>query len=178
MCFLGQLMYSQSLTVLDLRNTLPNLKSLILLLSYDPSHACVCSLSEEGAPADERSRSDFSNSTFAGSPLTVTSSPSLTLSSPSETSTSPSSSDALASTSDESSDSDDEPRTVKAQSVRSTSPASTLKGGESVNGDCANGDGAEKAVGSAVVQDEAGKAKGKGKMGSLRGAWRVGAVGL
>ncbi|GAA5894090.1 hypothetical protein JCM6882_007981 [Rhodosporidiobolus microsporus] len=34
-----QLMYSQSLTVLDLRNTLPNLKTLVLSLSYDPSHA-------------------------------------------------------------------------------------------------------------------------------------------
>ncbi|KAJ8293172.1 5'-AMP-activated protein kinase subunit gamma [Rhodotorula toruloides] len=34
-----QLMYSQRLIVLDLRNTLPNLKSLILSLSYDPSHA-------------------------------------------------------------------------------------------------------------------------------------------
>ncbi|GAA5842120.1 hypothetical protein JCM9279_002792 [Rhodotorula babjevae] len=34
-----QLMYSQGLTVLDLRNTLPNLKTLILSLSYDPSHA-------------------------------------------------------------------------------------------------------------------------------------------
>ncbi|BGP02229.1 hypothetical protein RTG_02412 [Rhodotorula toruloides ATCC 204091] len=34
-----QLMYSQHLIVLDLRNTLPNLKSLILSLSYDPSHA-------------------------------------------------------------------------------------------------------------------------------------------
>ncbi|GAA5917328.1 hypothetical protein JCM5296_000947 [Sporobolomyces johnsonii] len=34
-----QLMYSQGLTVLDLRNTLPNLKSLILSLSYDPSHS-------------------------------------------------------------------------------------------------------------------------------------------
>lgn len=32
-------MYSQGLTVIDLRNTLPNLKSLILSLSYDPSHA-------------------------------------------------------------------------------------------------------------------------------------------
>ncbi|BGP42347.1 hypothetical protein JCM10449v2_006352 [Rhodotorula kratochvilovae] len=34
-----QLMYSQGLTVLDLRNTLPNLKTLVLSLSYDPSHA-------------------------------------------------------------------------------------------------------------------------------------------
>lgn len=34
-----QLMYSQSLTVIDLRNTLPNLKSLLLTLSFDPSHA-------------------------------------------------------------------------------------------------------------------------------------------
>lgn len=34
-----QLMYSQGLTVIDLRNTLPNLKALILSLSYDPSHA-------------------------------------------------------------------------------------------------------------------------------------------
>lgn len=31
-------MYAQGLTVLDLRNTLPNLKTLILSLSYDPSH--------------------------------------------------------------------------------------------------------------------------------------------
>ncbi|ORY89122.1 UV radiation resistance protein and autophagy-related subunit 14-domain-containing protein [Leucosporidium creatinivorum] len=35
----SQLMYSQGLTVIDLRNTLPNLKSLILALSYDPSHS-------------------------------------------------------------------------------------------------------------------------------------------
>ncbi|KAM0753636.1 hypothetical protein T439DRAFT_377803 [Meredithblackwellia eburnea MCA 4105] len=34
-----QLMYSQGLTVIDLRNTLPNLKALILSLSYDPSHS-------------------------------------------------------------------------------------------------------------------------------------------
>ncbi|GAA6028909.1 hypothetical protein JCM8097_001500 [Rhodosporidiobolus ruineniae] len=34
-----QLLHSQSLTCLDLRNTLPNLKSLLLSLSYDPSHA-------------------------------------------------------------------------------------------------------------------------------------------
>ncbi|GAA6062663.1 hypothetical protein JCM10212_000563 [Sporobolomyces blumeae] len=33
-----QLMYSQNLTVLDLRNTLPNLKTLILSLSYDEGH--------------------------------------------------------------------------------------------------------------------------------------------
>ncbi|GAA5823932.1 hypothetical protein JCM11251_003350 [Rhodosporidiobolus azoricus] len=33
-----QLMYSQSLTVLDLRNTLPNLKTLLLSLSYESSH--------------------------------------------------------------------------------------------------------------------------------------------
>ncbi|GAA5858871.1 hypothetical protein JCM8547_007136 [Rhodosporidiobolus lusitaniae] len=35
----AQLMHSQNLTVLDLRNTLPNLKTLVLSLSYDPSHA-------------------------------------------------------------------------------------------------------------------------------------------
>lgn len=35
---LAQLMYSQTLTVLDLRNTLPNLKTLVLSLSHDPSH--------------------------------------------------------------------------------------------------------------------------------------------
>ncbi|KAK4050738.1 hypothetical protein OIO90_004960 [Microbotryomycetes sp. JL221] len=34
-----QLMYSQKLTVIDLRNTLPNLKALVLSLSLDPSHA-------------------------------------------------------------------------------------------------------------------------------------------
>lgn len=34
-------MYSQNLIVLDLRNTLPNLKTLILSLSFDPSHAWV-----------------------------------------------------------------------------------------------------------------------------------------
>lgn len=33
-----QLMFSQGLTVLDLRNTLPNLMTLMLSLSYDPSH--------------------------------------------------------------------------------------------------------------------------------------------
>lgn len=37
--FSSQLMYSQGLTVIDLRNTLPNLMSLILALSYDPSHS-------------------------------------------------------------------------------------------------------------------------------------------
>ncbi|KAK4050835.1 hypothetical protein OIV83_003257 [Microbotryomycetes sp. JL201] len=38
-----QLMYSQKLTVIDLRNTLPNLKSLVLSLSLDPSHVSFSS---------------------------------------------------------------------------------------------------------------------------------------
>ncbi|GAA5932573.1 hypothetical protein JCM1841_004317 [Sporobolomyces salmonicolor] len=56
-----QLMYSQGLTVLDLRNTLPNLKSLILSLSYDPSHTDYLSSTLlppplfAAAPADDAS---------------------------------------------------------------------------------------------------------------------------
>lgn len=38
-------MYTQNLIVLDLRNTLPNLKTLLLSLSYDPSHSSVPPLS-------------------------------------------------------------------------------------------------------------------------------------
>ncbi|GAA6021710.1 hypothetical protein JCM10207_008551 [Rhodosporidiobolus poonsookiae] len=51
-----QLMYSQRLTCLDLRNTLPNLKTLVLSLSYDPSHADYASstlLPEAPFAADE-----------------------------------------------------------------------------------------------------------------------------
>ncbi|ORY89124.1 hypothetical protein BCR35DRAFT_192899 [Leucosporidium creatinivorum] len=46
-----QLMYSQGLTVIDLRNTLPNLKSLILALSYDPSHSEFTALTLSAPPS-------------------------------------------------------------------------------------------------------------------------------
>ncbi|GAA5881701.1 hypothetical protein JCM3774_005341 [Rhodotorula dairenensis] len=55
-----QLMFSQGLTVLDLRNTLPNLMTLILSLSYDPSHDdyLASTLSPTG-PFASPSRSSF-----------------------------------------------------------------------------------------------------------------------
>jgi hypothetical protein len=64
-----QLMYSEGLTVLDLRNTLPNLKSLILSLSFDPSHSSVERTHVRGRRAfrsrASRLRRDFSASTLA-----------------------------------------------------------------------------------------------------------------
>lgn len=155
-------------------------RSFFCYLTIRPMRAFVSA--DTGAQADpERVGSDFSSSTFAASPLAVTASPSPSpsLSCLCQSSASSPAPDALASTSDQDSDaSDDEPRTVRAHSVRSTSPASTLKGDKLGNADRANENGVEKALPSLVVQDETGKANGKGKMSSLRGAWRVGAVGL
>ncbi|KAI5474591.1 uv radiation resistance protein [Pseudohyphozyma bogoriensis] len=108
-----QLMYSQGLTVLDLRNTLPNLKSLLLSLSYDPSHESYAASTlvpslfpQDASPLEPPFLSEDILETFV---------PSSTL---------PPSSDA-----DSSSDGSDadETSSIPAPSVRSSSPASTLK---------------------------------------------------
>ncbi|BGP18704.1 hypothetical protein JCM10213v2_006770 [Rhodosporidiobolus nylandii] len=132
-----QLMYSRSLTVLDLRNTLPNLKTLLLSLSYDPSHPAYSSCTLQPAwpfltseadesgvldgderdrspsPADSSSVESASEGTAESTPASSTSSlPALSLTAPPTAgATRMSRSPSLAST------------------IRPSSPASTLRGG-------------------------------------------------
>ncbi|KAM0790834.1 hypothetical protein ACM66B_004679 [Microbotryomycetes sp. NB124-2] len=111
-----QLMYSQKLTVIDLRNTLPNLKTLVLSLSLDPSHASFSSSSLVKPPtffADFNDGTDLSSFVDQGNiptMLHVASSPRAASPAPSD---------------DASMDRSSSPvSTVRASSIRSASPAS------------------------------------------------------
>ncbi|GAA5910087.1 hypothetical protein JCM8208_000951 [Rhodotorula glutinis] len=97
-----QLMYSQGLTVLDLRNTLPNLKTLILSLSYDPSHTDYLSATLLPSPifADDLtpSTAEPNNASDVGHLLDDTASSATAQDEPSSTTSGRSRSSSLAST--------------------------------------------------------------------------------
>ena len=140
-------MYTQNLIVLDLRNTLPNLKTLLLSLSYDPSHSYVLPLHLK-ALTDEKYRS-FASSILITKPISP-----------------------LISLSLETNPTDDLPHTTlsqvveesttpKANSLRSISPTPTIT--KTPKGRLQNGLEKQAAVGNVGMKGREAVGRGKGK---------------